>query len=387
MIPTFLIFFTFISLGVMFPALPEQCRYISADYKQVSEPSGTPWENRYNLRQVKLHVSKFQLKNLQQNDKQQFACIDGRKTEGIFGTLGGDFGEFILGVQSYLNLSVKKKNFSKDEILNLLKSFIDYLATEKRRFYYHTSKEKANVLFAKVIPKVVILPDERPLNVTSWFAELPKPEHQGCGHIKILLTFPEEMGITDQKMVHFSLQSMLEIYWTPGYNEKIDLDVLQGELRPNAVVSIKNSGCQHHNPVVIPNRVGSSVFIHHSTAIENFRETKIAKFFTTLDESIEVSKMVEEMNRLGKIQMQTVLNRLTSAKVVNTYEVDLKTESFYEFPISYVWDILVGSLTFFTLSGAFLGFIALLSVGCFCFGSIKKVIKRRRVDQNLYTEL
>ena len=266
--------------------------------------------------------------------------------------------------------TVKKIKFEKKKVFEIMKKYIEYITLDTRPFYYHTSQSKLTSLFKKVTPNVIILPRNFPQNATEWYEELIKPEHQGCGHINLLLTNPNLMGIQDLNIVHFSLQSLYELFWTPNILEnRIKIDVLQGNLDPDAVVSISNTGCDHENPAIIPNKFGSSVFVHHESAATDFRQTTIVEFFKIYDPTILKTEFLTEMNRVGKIQVDALFKNLPTASVVNTFSVKLKSAVSFKIQTDQIdfivkWS-LVGVVSFFAL----ICWLIFTAIFCFFVGS------------------
>eukprot|EP01080_Neovahlkampfia_damariscottae_P010713 gene10713-3335_t len=354
----------------------KECKVLSTKFEQIGEARGTPKPDRYNTSEIKLHITDLQLKKFTHDAEKSFACVDGRKTTPTFGVPGGDFGEFILGLQSYTSLT-NRKNFTRLEIRKILKGYIDYTTTKTRPFYYHTAKTKLIRIFNSVNPKAVILPEKTPDNLEDWLTHFVNPNHQGCGHIRMLLQYPEAMGITNPKLVPLALQAMLEVFWIPGYTEKLQLDVLQGELHPNAVVLVNTEGCANRDPEIVPNRIGSSIFVHHPNAVKVFRNLKSSKYFASLNPKVDQEKLMETIMELAKLQLEAVLTKLEPAAEVGQFLVTLHAEETYIIPWNTIYEVFIGFISSSFIFGVLIAICVFVGISCCFLSSLKKYLFKK----------
>lgn len=121
--------------------------------------------------------------------KESWSCVDGRSTTHIYGTPGGDMGEFIMAYQTVANKS--KISLAPGD---LLVKYMNDVLTNENPFYLHTdshsvekiktylgASEKDEVgFFAKVAQQ------------TKLLELLKNPDNHGCGHLKQMLLHPTE---------------------------------------------------------------------------------------------------------------------------------------------------------------------------------------------------
>jgi len=56
----------------------------------------------------------------------------------MLGTPGGDFSELVMGLDIYFNMNQIKPTI--ENIIPIMKKYIEDIASADRKFYYHTSK-------------------------------------------------------------------------------------------------------------------------------------------------------------------------------------------------------------------------------------------------------
>jgi len=296
--------------------------------KKVSNPLGPKrgWNpKRYSAADVQEDIESSKIKFVPV-DSVSLSCVDSRETHGVAGTPGGDIGEFVIAAQTYVNYI--KRNLADDEIKELLKKFIFYVASPERPFYYHTAKHYIGH-WAEHMGHVV-MPTETPHHhLDHWLDEFVKVAHQGCGHLKAQIKNPSDFGLTDKLFIPKILKAFIQIWWEMTEDEKrlVNFDVLQGDLEAGAIAVLTEKGnqCPNMAPVIHPNAWGGSVFVANPQVIGYFRKNVVPQFFKQeWDNSINVSTFARQLEALGQKQLNQIIKVLAPANQVNIYSVEVE---------------------------------------------------------------
>merc|ERR1712216_232344 len=112
-----------------------------------------------------------------------FSCVDGRYTDSVLGTQGGDFGELLLALNVFEQMSTKR--LSQDETSKILNKYLSH--TKKKKFAMCTDQKSVNSLLKAVggQSEDISMPsenvrDELMLRVTA-------PEFVGDNHVRLML--------------------------------------------------------------------------------------------------------------------------------------------------------------------------------------------------------
>jgi rhodanese-related sulfurtransferase len=203
----------------------------------------------------------------------RLSCVDGRDDRGVVGTPGGDAGEFLLALSAAE--AVRGKPFIDSEVTLLLRRRIDAFG----RFYMHSDVAALQKLVASVRndPRLsAVVP--RGKDALEWRAlfstpkldaraalldHLVMPEHNGCGHLRLMLQNPELYGVRGDLSVAFA-RAFHQLRWegslktehetlAGGHEEAAVLNVLvEGELWPFTPV-----------PLISPSCLGGQLFVNH----------------------------------------------------------------------------------------------------------------------------
>ena len=118
-------------------------------------------------------------------DARFFSCIDARNENSVIGAFGGDFGEFLLGLDTYRAMCMAKRELEEEHVYYLMKDFVKENATPQRPFYMHTDDTRMRDLLEAMDADE--FPAREPDAVTKqkWFDLLLQTEkrYHGCGHL------------------------------------------------------------------------------------------------------------------------------------------------------------------------------------------------------------
>lgn len=320
-----LIFFIFLSTVFVF-----SCTLDRVTYEFVRGPRIPPRREKYNLTDVEEHLVSDELRDFRKNTKTTFSCIDGRNDEKSMTAPGGDFGEFLIGLQTYL-YHVDSLKPSKEFLHAIFERYLKEVATPDRPFYFHTSKHRLDHMFEHldIEPKPVILPESEPPKADLWYEAFRKSQFQGCGLIRYMISNYTEFRISDENLVPNMLEVFLKYWWTADPQKKslIKFDILQGDPDPQAIVTIDNAGpgCSDYSPIARPNIYGSSIYLYHPSAVLDFRHQVLYPFFRRYDPTVEYYRFIKDLDTFAVLQLEMVTQLLEPANEIDTFSVKVYT--------------------------------------------------------------
>ncbi len=192
------------------------------------------------------------------------ACVDGRDAHAIVGTPGGDAGELILALATAEALGGFQ--FSVEAVERVFTSYLDAFG----HFYLHTDVHAARRwLLSAEVPLVEdtdlaeVLHSPPVARRDALLASVTKPEHVGCGHLRLSLQHADAYGVRPA-LVEAVLGAYFQRLWAA--EGRLEFVVLQGDHAESAIVEVDMGGPVHAFstiPLVSP-RVGETeVFVVH----------------------------------------------------------------------------------------------------------------------------
>jgi hypothetical protein len=203
------------------------------------------------------------------------SCVDGRGDLGIVGTPGGNAGEFLLAVATLEK--VTSEPFDLDHLPDFFKGYLRRFG----RFYMHGDTHALEHLPNEIAAH--LQPAES--RARQWgnllrnppreiqqrlLEELLKPEHIGCGHLKLMLTRPDDYGVRSELTLAF-LKTFFQSLWAGGPVEYV---VLEGDHQEGAVVNVVLAGEVNGEtpiPTITPQVRGQQMFVNHPQAASFLR--------------------------------------------------------------------------------------------------------------------
>jgi hypothetical protein len=276
--------------------------------------ASNPLSTRYDLKDVDAHFTQKVIL-MESNIETTFACVDARNNDHVFGTPGGDFSEFTAALQVYFKMIGQVA--TEKNIEPLFKSFVEKYCSEERPFYYHTDEAKLQKLFDTIgqitqdVPS--IFPWDTPENSTLWLDLFVKPEHQGCGHIRLMLQNPVAYGLDSTEIVENMLRVFVKYWWaqTDENKKRITFIAKLGSLTGRAVAIINtisnSSECLKQSPAVIASTRGSTTFIYHQNAVTEFRKNVLTPFFASKNKKVSKKAFTANLETLTKVQLDQTL--------------------------------------------------------------------------------
>jgi hypothetical protein len=266
------------------------------------------------------------------------SCVDGRGEAPIIGTPGGDVGDLLLSLAA---LEAQAGHPIRADHLDAL--LARYVASFGR-FYLHTDGHALERLAAALrrlpafrevqvswtspeeIRRFVLAPP--PGLEDALLDELARPEHIGCGHLRLLSEHPEAYGLRPG----LSAATLKAIFRHAfRHPDALDFVLLEGEHREQGVLLVRSSGpVEAHSrvPMLTPHEGLSEYFVFHPEVATYIRQ-ETADFLAEQHERLGLATpdrgaLRKKVEQLGQRQLAETLKRL--APTLPRIEVRLDEE-------------------------------------------------------------
>ena len=260
------------------------------------------------------------------------ACVDGRDDSSVVGTPGGDAGEFMLGLAAVER--VLGRALTRAVVTKLLRRRLDTFG----RFYMHTDIGAGNRFIA------ALRSDSRLTNAIGttfealewrqWLSEPPvearpallehfcEPGHMGCGHLRLMLTNPEQYEVRSALVLDF-LRAFFSTRWAGA--PEMENVVLPGGHQEGAVVNVRVEGELHAYswvPLLSPAYAGTQMFVNHPQ-VSAFLRRELAAFLSEQEDlwgqALDGAELLGALEGIAGKQMGATLGHL--AKGLPIYDL------------------------------------------------------------------
>lgn len=260
------------------------------------------------------------------------SCVDGREPRRIFGTPGGDMGEFCLALSALDDMTGGAYVTSEDRVHDLLK----VIAVFKGAFYMCTDTEAvAKLEEALAHRKFSLMGAERSPpspSDTEIFEAVVQTEHIGCRPLRLAVEQPREYGMRP-KVVEWAIRSFYRLLWSSDYAKTMHLVVLTGEPKEKAVLKVEG---RH---LVAP-RCGAQALVVHTGVVRAERERlaywlahHVAKD-SSVRAAVDEDRLLSAMNTRGDSQLELIINALVPSAVVLRCTAEDEPMTLYGVPAS-----------------------------------------------------
>jgi len=255
-----------------------------------------------------------------------FSSFDGRNSEKVLGTPGGDMGEFILALHAYSKVSAA--TLSVDDITALFEKYLK--KTTRAKFSYETDE--------KSYMRLAVATGCRNLHISELggmkrkkeavLALISRPEHIGDPFIRFLATNTTDLDLNPD-YIQGALVAYHTVLWTTPSKlaEKLCYLELKGPHKQAALVNIKTPAfCvdQGLAPMVSPLLAcPAPVFIYHPDAVRLLRR-ELATIFTH-GTQVDPRDVLETHNSLAENNLEKFM--VSFAANVPTYTVEFFNSS------------------------------------------------------------
>lgn len=234
-----------------------------------------------------------------------FRCLDGRITNPILASPGGDAGEFVLGLLVYEDMSGKELDLESietylHEYVTCMDATKLYMCTDDHAIS-HIEKELAIENLDIYAPRESIKQD--------LLRVLAEPENVGDSHLRLMLQYPDLYSI-NPKVVQNFIKAYYTLLWNKdnSLSDTLYLEVLPGNHNETAFLDVRtNEECNYEQvaPLITPREGGPdnmSILINHLDSV-SIRRAQIAQFFAEKiarnHDEITADKMHSRMNHHG----------------------------------------------------------------------------------------
>lgn len=269
------------------------------------------------------------------------ACVDGRELNPVVGNPGGDvsrLAEAVIAVGA-----VAGRHFNPGEILKIF----DWYMSHVGRFYMHTDEHAMQHLAeflnegygakrmggkkfhsASEMYNYVCNPDPRQQVFLSRY--LLDPRFVGCGHMKLMMTKPEQYGMSEKVLRSLSVAFFDTMWNVPERSKHLAYPMLAGDHKEGAVVSIVIPEVELTDetlvPMVAPTDGKISIFVNHPQVVR-FLNKKVAYLLAKeggsviKDLNVDPSAVVAHMEHLQNEGVRQTVSALAWGLPVYTFEM------------------------------------------------------------------
>lgn len=269
------------------------------------------------------------------------ACVDGRETKQVVGNPGGDvsrLAEAVIAVGA-----VAGRHFNPGEILKIFDWYLSHIG----RFYMHTDEHAMHYLAeflnegygakrmggkkfhtASEMYNFVCNPDPRLQVFLSRY--LLDPRFVGCGHMKLMMTKPEQYGMSEKVLRSLSVAFFDTMWNMPERATQLAYPMLPGDHKEGAVVSIVIETEELTDktliPMVAPTDGKISMFVNHPQVVQYLNKKVaylLAKEGKTIIKDLEVDPdaVVAHMEHLQSEGVRQTVSALAWGLPVYTFEM------------------------------------------------------------------
>lgn len=252
--------------------------------------------------------------SLAQVSTTSFMCLDDRVTKPSLFTPGGDLGEFILALSSYLQeRDPTGRMLPSQEVVDALLS--KYLLTiPASRPMVHCTDDRAISHLESQVPMENLDLNSPPDRVkASLLQKLVEVENHGDSHIRLMLKKPEWFQLNEY-LAPMVVKSFYRLLWQG--NAKLKLEVLVGQSDPTAFLEVSSGELCHNGgvaPMIAPRTSQRSVLISHLDAV-SLRRQELATFFTRIANAsprkINKDQLHQRLDRHGWLALETTGSRV-----------------------------------------------------------------------------
>lgn len=259
------------------------------------------------------------------------SCVDGRSEKGVVGTPGGDAGELVLALTVIERM--RGAPLTAAEIDAIIQTELEAFG----HLYLHTDDHALDGLrrvlaedpttrgYAERMAEEGGLPIPRGVERARVLEALLRPEHVGCGHMRLLLQHPGSYQVRPE----VPRQVLAAIYqrWfdeTPGTR----IMALDGEHEETAVLVVRVRGPLEPYtkvPLVVPRHEAEQIFVSHPDVNRYLRRLEVSLLFERhrdlLPEDATEPRFQAALDQLAGRHADETLGRLAGGLPLYVLEV------------------------------------------------------------------
>jgi len=245
-----------------------------------------------------------------------FMCLDDRVTQPSLATPGGDLGEFILALSSYLQeRDPTGRMLPSQEVVDALLSKYLQQIPDSRPMVHCTDDRAISHLEAEMPMENLDLNSPPDHVKASLLEKLTEVENHGDSHIRLMLKQPQWFQL-NEFLAPMAVKSFYRLLWER--NPKLKLHLLVGQSDPMAFLEVSSGELCHSGgvaPMLTPRTPERSVLISHLDAV-SLRRQELAAFFTRIANAsprkINKDQLHQRLDRHGWLALETTGSRIAS---------------------------------------------------------------------------
>jgi len=255
-----------------------------------------------------------------------FHCLDDRVTQPSIFTPGGDLGEFILALSSYLQERdpTGQMRPSQEVVDELLLKYLETIPPSRPMI--HCTDDRAITHLEAEMPLENLDLSAPPDHArASLLKMLEEAENHGDSHVRLLLKKPEWFQL-NQYLVPMVIKSFYHLLWQQNTDvrsplhklPKLKLEVLVGQSDPMGFLEVSSGELCHHGgmaPMLTPRAPQRSVLISHLDAV-SLRREEMAAFFARIANAsprkINKDQLHQRLDRHGWLALETTGSRIAA---------------------------------------------------------------------------
>jgi hypothetical protein len=137
--------------------------------------------------------------------RSSFRCLDGRITEAILGTPGGDAGEFVLGLLVYQDLA--ELELTQSLVNDYFESYLKCM--DMTRFYMCTDQDALDHVTKELALDDLDIFNPDPSIQNKLLQALVEPKNIGDTHLRMLIQYPDLYSISPE-----AVQYLITAFYT-----------------------------------------------------------------------------------------------------------------------------------------------------------------------------
>jgi len=255
-----------------------------------------------------------------------FHCMDDRVTHASLFTPGGDLGEFILALSSYLQERDPSGQMrpSQEVVDALLEKYVETIPSTRPMI--HCTDDRAIAHLETEMPlENLDLSSPPDVSKAPLLKMLTEVENHGDSHMRLMLKKPEWFQL-NKYLVPMVVKSFYHLLWQQNSDPKsalhkspkLKLEVLVGQSDAQGFLEVSSGKVCHAGdmaPMLTPRTPQRAVLISHLDAV-SLRRAELASFFTRIANAsprkINPKQLGQRLDRHGWLALETTGSHIAS---------------------------------------------------------------------------
>jgi rhodanese-related sulfurtransferase len=256
-------------------------------------------------------------------------CIDGRRSGCVAGTPGGKAGLLVLTLASWEQGT--STALAPDEVDHLFDRYLQRFGT----FHFHSDRTAQDRLARYLAGAGVdagnidaLVLDPPPAVRAAVLEAMLRPEHLGCGHLRLMLEYPGAYRVRRDL-----LEAVLAAYFRRLWDgdPRLVFEILNGDHDEQGVVRVRATSRRARGDASVvtmcPTHGSLQLFVHHPDAME-WLQHRHAEFLARegLIPPGAVHQQTDSQRELGEQHMRETLRRIAAGLPFFDVVVDVDPE-------------------------------------------------------------